>query len=480
VQRLRLARPDLKRRDFILYERYRGNCMRVAAATASGVSVGMPLAEAQALANVHAELHDPLADQVALVELAARCEQFSPAVGIYPPDNLWLDVTGLSSLFGSEQALLHQVIRMLARRGLSVRAAVADTPGAAWAITHYGRQPYEIVPAGTTRRALAPLPVSALRLTSEAVELLSELGVVRIEQLLRIGRDALVCRFSPQLLERVDQALGTIAEPIDSQRPPTDVAASAPLEYPISNRLSVEAVLDNLTGQIAQQLQSRQQGAVQVECRLDCERATPAKFTVGLYRPSADKLHLLGLIQLQLEQLRLPGPVCGVQLAVLASARLQTVQQELFDSSGREHVRQVNLLVDRLANRLGRHEVVRASSHADAQPELGFIYQPLTGTTARRPSKRPWPRLPRPLRLESEPIPIEPLAVFPEGPPRRFEMHGPHDVARAWGPERIQTGWWRGRYAQRDYYRVETTTGRRFWLYRRLADGQWFLHGWFD
>jgi hypothetical protein len=33
---------------------------------------------------------------------------------------------------------------------------------------------------------------------------------------------------------------------------------------------------------------------------------------------------------------------------------------------------------------------------------------------------------------------------------------------------------------QRDYYRVETTTGKRFWLFRRLPDGNWFLQGVFD
>jgi protein ImuB len=30
---------------------------------------------------------------------------------------------------------------------------------------------------------------------------------------------------------------------------------------------------------------------------------------------------------------------------------------------------------------------------------------------------------------------------------------------------------------RRDYYLVETTAGRRFWLFRALEDGRWFLHG---
>ena len=60
-------------------------------------------------------------------------------------------------------------------------------------------------------------------------------------------------------------------------------------------------------------------------------------------------------------------------------------------------------------------------------------------------------------------------------PPVRGQQHR---VTRSWGPERIQTGWWRGNYIRRDYYRVQTDTGRSFWLFR--AQGRWFLQGVFD
>jgi protein ImuB len=50
-------------------------------------------------------------------------------------------------------------------------------------------------------------------------------------------------------------------------------------------------------------------------------------------------------------------------------------------------------------------------------------------------------------------------------------------VSHVWGPERIETGWWRGADIRRDYFLVETTAGERFWLFRSLADNTWFLHG---
>jgi protein ImuB len=50
-------------------------------------------------------------------------------------------------------------------------------------------------------------------------------------------------------------------------------------------------------------------------------------------------------------------------------------------------------------------------------------------------------------------------------------------VTRLWGPERIETGWWRGRTICRDYWRVEIETNQHYWVYRDLRSANWFLHG---
>ncbi len=58
-----------------------------------------------------------------------------------------------------------------------------------------------------------------------------------------------------------------------------------------------------------------------------------------------------------------------------------------------------------------------------------------------------------------------------------------HKVTHAEGPERIAMEWWRSAGLTRDYFRVETAGGLRFWLYRDgLYQGSplhWYMHGFF-
>jgi protein ImuB len=82
--------------------------------------------------------------------------------------------------------------------------------------------------------------------------------------------------------------------------------------------------------------------------------------------------------------------------------------------------------------------------------------------------------------LKCQPIAVAVVSILPDGPPLRFTWQEEwHTIAHSWGPERIETGWWRGRDVRRDYYLVESAAGKRFWLFRAVRDGAWFLHGTF-
>jgi protein ImuB len=192
---------------------------------------------------------------------------------------------------------------------------------------------------------------------------------------------------------------------------------------------------------------------------------------------------LLELLKMQLDQLALPGPVESLRMEATLVAPLERRQTELFSDGIRQATRQLACLVNRLSSRLGYQAVTRPRLVADAQPECSYFVQPLTGqprsaTRPRRASRSGSAGLPiRPLSLRCSPLPVEVVAVA-DGPPVRLHLNqSQHTISRHWGPERIETAWWRGRSIRRDYYRIETRTGHRFWLFRQLSDGRWFLQG---
>jgi protein ImuB len=328
------------------------------------------------------------------------------------------------------------------------------------------------------------LPIEALRLPGSTIQVLARLGVRRIEQLLVLPRAGLAARFEPDLLQRVDQLTGVQPEMIAAHRPPPEITAERELEYPINSREAICAILAELIGRISDALAARQQGAVQIECQLDCQPADcqaadarsvqRVRFIVGLFQASASPKHLLELFQMHLERLTLPGPTSAVRLAVLLAAPIPYRQRGLF-ADRHEEPWQLALLIDRLSSRLQREGVLRAALLPDAQPEYAYRYEPLAGSKPKRAAARR--KLPqRPLFMEPQPVPLQVFSLAPQGPPMRFCFHGrQHRISQTWGPERIQTGWWRGSYIRRDYYRVQTEEGNRFWLFRR--QGEWFLQG---
>ncbi|MBN2475206.1 MAG: DNA polymerase Y family protein [Pirellulales bacterium] len=445
---------------------------------------------------------DPAADREALETLATECGRFSPSVAVEEstmPDSLLLDVTGLADLFGGEVSLAAAVADHFQQRHLAVHVAVADTLGAAWAVTHFYRVPQGpesagtgfpwVVPPGGSLAALRPLPIEALRLADEAVDLLHQLGIRRIEQLEALPRRELASRFGPPLLRRWDQAVGRAAEPLPTHRPAPQFRADWSPPQPTARRDTIEAALEQLIGQVAAELALEDRGAMRLDCRLDCTATdyagmVPVPVCVGLFEPTASARHLFELAQVQLQRLRLPGPLAALCVTAAATAPLIHRQQEMpFGDGGdspRQHARQLAALVDRLCSRLGRRAVVRARLVADAQPELAWRRDPLLQDSRRRGMRKATPAdlPPRPLRLLPRPLALAAASLVPDGPPLQFCLRRqPCRVAHTWGPERIETGWWRGRTVGRDYYRVETTDGRRFWLFRRLRDGRWFAHG---
>ena len=142
--------------------------------------------------------------------------------------------------------------------------AVADTPGAAWAVARHaaaGRDPWTVVPPEGIREVLAPLPVTALRLAPGTVAALNTLGLRRIGDLLPLPRAALAARFGDEVAQRLDEALGRQSEPISPNPAGAPHFARLAFPEPVARTDDIAAALDHLLRSLCAGLEGGHLGA---------------------------------------------------------------------------------------------------------------------------------------------------------------------------------------------------------------------------
>ncbi|WP_293395983.1 DNA polymerase Y family protein [Phenylobacterium sp. RIFCSPHIGHO2_01_FULL_69_31] len=456
-----------------------------------GLHVGQKATDAMALVPglITAEA-EPEADAQALTALVDWCVRFSPAVAADRPDGLFLDISGVAHLWGGEGELLADFRARLAANGLPFRLAIADTPGAAWALAHHGRDG-TIAPPNGQGELLAHLPPAALRLDPEAAAQIERLGLRRLGQLMEIPRAPLGRRFGAATLDRLDQALGRTAEALAFRRPATPWVDRLAFFEPISAPEDMARVTEDVTAKLCARLEAESQGGRRFEVAFHRVDGKAPAIAVGLSLPGRDARRIARLLQPKLETV---DPGFGVESVTIAAYAVEPVGgRQVRIEAGLEAAVEDGLapLVDRLANRLGPCAVWRAAPFESHVPELSATRTPALG--APPPQAQPWNReAPRPVRLFRRPEPLEQVvALLPDDPPIQFRWRGRlHRVQRAEGPERIGEEWWKGDIADasithvRDYYRVEDAEGGRFWLFRAGLYGggdapKWWLHGLF-
>jgi protein ImuB len=467
------------------------------AASAVGVAPGMALADARAvspgLAGMAADFE---ADAALLDRIAAWCYRYTPWSAVEGQDGVWLDVTGCAHLFGGEAALLETLRARLGGFGLETRGALADTPGAAWAVSRYGgnQDGGMILPPGGAQTALAGLPVAALRLGPATVAGLSRLGLKRIGDLYTMPRAPLTTRFGAEVTMRLDQALGRLAEPIAPRRPVPRHRVRLVFPEAIGLADDIAAGLHRLLQRLCERLDQAGQGCRRLEltlCRVDGSAQTVGIGTAG---PARDAAHLALLFAERLGHL---DPGFGVEAMILAAPvtePLAPAQIETFAAGRASEVSSdvsaaIDPLLDRLGNRLGFDRLVVLRARESHLPDAALRVVPAADAIGDTTGGAAWPvGRARPLRLLNRPERVETIAPVPDrAPPGAFLWRRVRRRLRAAeGPERIAPEWWRAdpgwTGGVRDYWRVEDEAGDRFWLFRedggqRGAAPRWFLHG---
>jgi len=450
-----------------------------AVAATSGLTPGMTLAHARA---VYPDLTvlpaHPVEDARALDRLASWCLRYSPLTAPCPSDSIWIDATGAAHLFGGEEQMLEKIRTALVRHSLSMRAAMAQTPGAAWALAHFGPQQLTV---SHSPGDLAGLPVTSLRVNIEIARALWRVGIKTVADVRRMPRATLPRRFGKDLLIRLDQALGHAPEAIEAVLPPRAKRKRIAFPEPIATHEDLKRAITLLTPPLCVDLEHTQEGARRLDLLFTRTDNRIAAIRIALARPSRNPAHFAKLLTDKIETV---DPGFGIESATLTAWRVETLLPRQMDceNSLAESTADLTDLIDSLMNQVGARNVYRIASCATDIPERAA--RPSNPT---RPSLAAWPQnLPRPVQLLTPPEPVEVVAMLPDHPPARFIWRNDvRKIKHADGPERVYGEWWHDRRdlaEVRDYFRVEDEQGERFWLYRdaRLtADHtyRWYLHG---
>ncbi len=454
------------------------------AARALGIHPGMAATHARAMAfELDFRAAEPEADAALLDRLALLAlRRWSPIAAATPPDGVWLDLTGCDHLHGGEERFCRHLLAFCRRARLTGRVAVADTPGAAHALARFGSSDLSIAPTGSTASSLSPLPLAALRLDAAALGSARRFGFETVADIVPVARGPLARRLGLSAINRLDQALGAIAEPIRPHADEIVPMAERRLLEPISTAEAIGQVMADLLGDLAELLEMRGLGARVL--RLTCLRVDGSEqvVMVGTSRPTREVPHLLRLLKLRIERI---DPGMGLEQFQLAALRTEPLAAMSLGAvlAGEPRLRDPARLVDALAGRIGPNAVFRVAPVESHVPERAV--------TRAEPVAAPgdWPRWQRPVRLFARPERLlRVIALLPDHPPRRFEWRGrTHVIVAGDGPERIHGEWWRRDaeiWAVRDYFRVEDEDGGRYWIFRRgdgeesrTGDLSWWLHG---
>jgi protein ImuB len=428
------------------------------AARTHGVHPGLSLSAAHALLHeLEVRARDPAAETSALERIGAWASQFSSLVSLAAPQAILLEIGGSRRLFGGQAALLARLRTETTDLGYAAHFAVAPTPTAAWLLAASGREE-TVETLSALAGALASVPLNTLDLPASLVSDLRDLGLHHLGAVLRLPRDGLTRRFGPGLLDLLDRALGRRADP----RPPYTLPPRyiGRLAFP-SDIDQNEALLfgaHRLLRELEGFLRGRDAGIQRLAVELRHRALPPTRFTVGLVTPARDAPHLLGLLREHLHNRALRA---SVHTLVLRATELQPwIGRDGALFLG-QHAPDDARWIERLQARLGPGAVQSVAMVPEYRPE------------------RAWRRCAAGEGRANGPLPPRPVWLLPDPLPLTGEtdpcFHGTLTLER--GPERIESGWWDGADAQRDYFLARHPRGPRYWIFRERHSGRWFLHG---
>ena len=391
----------------------------------------------------------------------------------------------------------------VARAGYRARVGIADDRFTAWAAAVTSRpssldsdssspfaQVCKVVARGGSAAYLAPLSIDLLPLSAEVRQMLSTLGVHTLGEFAELPPPTVGRRWTASGVDYQKLASGMGPTELVPFTPSDTIVEHLELEHPATEIEPLSFMLRPLADRICERLYGRGQALARATLFLvgpDRDRQQ-SEIDIAPARPTLSGRAVVDLIRAQLGEAELEHEILGLGLLVTESAEPEIEELDLFDYRDTTAAPEsVDVAVARLRAAFGDHAAGTAELIDSYRPEAAYRMSPYSApcrTSKTRKKKR------RPARAAGLPPImngfsgalrlIDPPAPLPRGL-RAVDHEGKSlAVVASRGPTRIEAEWWSGDPLERDYYEVETTGGGRYWVFRHLGSGRYYLHGIFD
>jgi protein ImuB len=436
------------------------------AATCRGIAPGMRVSAALALANgLRVRVRDVPAERNALERLAAWSGQYSSLVHVVTPQTLLLEVGGSLRLFRDLPSLLARIEFGIAELGYAAQLSVAPTPLAATWLACAGHDA-QITDGARLVGVLSELPLAVLELAPESRACLEGMGLKRVGDCLRLPRAGLAKRLGPELVLKLDRALGRVPDPRAPFVPAASFASRLELPGTVENVQGLTFALHRLVLELSGELRARAAGVMQLTLTLLHPKAPATLIELGLVAPTREPKHLIELFRERLAQCVLPEAVETLVLRAQSFLPLATPNLDLFGARP-ESEESAAALIERLRARLGQQAVQGLAVVAEHRPERAHVYD--RAHSGAKAAAQLVAHGERPFWLLPEPVPLEQDGDQP--------LIGSALLLES-GAERIESGWWDEGDIGRDYFVARNRAGECYWIFRELKPApRWWLHG---
>ncbi len=519
-QPLGLAREALAASAIALVRQHRVLLVDAIAA-AAGVRAGMSRAQAQALLPALRVLApDPAKVDAVLRGVALALLRYTPRVVLAEAHTILVEVSASLRLFGGLRALWCALSATVHAAGYRAVLACAPTPRGSWLLARQravqdetstrGRR-FRVLRAATLARQLDRLPLGLLPAATEHERAFEQMGCDTLAALRALPTAGIARRFGTGILQQLAQAYGEAPDPRTLFEAPARFAARLDLQARVSDTEALLGAARHLLAQLAGWLTVRHAALRAYTLVLVHETArggAPESSTlpVAWAVPSRDPAQWAWLLRETFARTRLRAPVLELRLQADEIEAYVPVAQSLFAAPGAAagtaaaQDSGIVQLAERLAARLGGTQVCMPVPQADHRPEAAAgqaapaVVPSRTARKTRRASRIGMqaraslagdgqvaaPQALRPFWLLDTPQGLAAGAIH-------FDHADAPRPANGWGggwhvlqgPERIESGWWDGAGATRDYFVARAAQGELGWIYRDCGSGRWFLHGWF-